>query len=65
MADLPDPPTALIWPDPAKGGLMVNFEVADAMAVCATPVVVPVARLKALGASPDLIAAIVSARTAP
>ncbi|HEY2177644.1 MAG TPA: hypothetical protein VGH15_03615 [Caulobacteraceae bacterium] len=62
MADLPEPAAASIWPEPAKSGLAVNFEVANAMAVCAGPVIIPLPRLRTLGASPDLIAALAAAR---
>ncbi|HXV00062.1 MAG TPA: hypothetical protein VG166_06165 [Caulobacteraceae bacterium] len=61
MADS-DAAVASIWPDAANGGLMVDFDVPHVVAACAVPVVIPVAHLKALGASPDLTAALTAAR---
>jgi hypothetical protein len=62
VTDTPDqPPPASVWPDAKAGGLAVQFDVAHVAEACALPVVIPLATLKAEGASGALTAAIAAA----
>ncbi len=66
VTQTPDtPPPSSVWLDAAKGGLAVQFDVAHVAQACALPVVIPLATLKAEGASPELIAALAAARKTP
>jgi hypothetical protein len=55
------PPEMNAWLDAKQGGLAVQFDLAHAVQVCAVPVVIPVATLRAEGASPELLDAIEAA----
>jgi hypothetical protein len=56
-----DSPAMMVWLDAKQGGLAVQFDLAHALQACAAPVVIPVATLRADGASPALLNAIEAA----
>lgn len=58
-----DPPAMMVWLDAKAGGLAVQFDLAHAVQVCAAPVVIPVATLRAEGAQPALLDAIQAAHS--
>ena len=63
VTQTPDsPPPSSVWLDAAKGGLAVQFDVAHVAQACALPVVIPAASLKAVGASPVLVDALIAAQ---
>jgi hypothetical protein len=56
-------PPMMVWLDAQSGGMAVQFDLSHAVQVCAVPVVIPVAVLRAEGANPDLLDAIDAAHT--
>ena len=56
-----DPPAMMAWLDARQGGLAVQYDLAHAIQVCAAPVIIPVATLRADGASAALLDAIEAA----
>jgi hypothetical protein len=56
-----NPPAMMAWLDAKQGGLAVQYDLIHAVQVCAVPVVIPVATLRAEGANPALLDAIAAA----
>ena len=55
------PPAMMAWLDAERGGLAVQYDLPHVDQACAVPVVIPVATLRADGAQPALLDAIVAA----
>jgi hypothetical protein len=58
-----DPPPANVWLDAKSGALAIKIELPHVTAACKDVVVIPVAQLRAMGAQPDLVKALIAAHT--
>jgi hypothetical protein len=62
LTEAGDPPPANVWLDAKSGGLAVEIELPHAMAACEDVVVIPNAALRAAGAQPELVKALLAAQ---